>query len=56
MPQVHFELELKAMPYSSRLVSYHTAVAEKAPFMTLNIINFDHCPLLLGTTSFWVPI
>lgn len=51
-----FVLELKAVPYDSRLVSYHTAMAEKAPFKSLRIINFYHCPLLLGTTSFWIPI
>lgn len=32
-------LELKAMP-NLRLVSYHTAVTEKAPFKTLGTINF----------------
>lgn len=35
------------MPYNSRLVSYHTQEAEKAPFKSLHIIHFHHCPLLL---------
>ena len=49
-------LELNAMPYNLRLVSCCTVVTEKAPFKNLCIINFYHCPLLLGTIPFWIPI
>lgn len=51
-----FMLELKAMPYNFRLVSYHTVVTEKAPFKSLCIINFYRCSLVLGTVPFWIPI
>jgi len=48
--------ELKATPYNVRLVSYRIAVTEQAPFKGLCIFSFYHCPLLQGTTLFWIPI